>query len=178
MSIFHITIEINSQKLSVFKSPNQKWLKNNDRWEANIPFQPIFTTKISTAENGVGQELNSFKTPLGRHRIRAKIGKNLPIHSVFVARRFTGEIWSKELSEKFLKRDWILTRILWLCGLEKEKNRFGYVDTMKRYVYIHGSPPTVMMGITGSKGCIRMKGNDVISLYNMVPNGTTVNLKL
>jgi hypothetical protein len=178
MSIFHIVIEIKSQKLSVFKSINKSWLENDDRWEANIPLNPIFSSSVSTSANGVGQKIDSFQTPLGRHKIKAKIGKNSPIDSVFVGRRSTGEIWNERLSDKFPERDWILTRILWLSGLETGKNRFGLVDTMKRFVYIHGSPPIVKMGFIGSKGCIRMTGKDIIKLFGIVPNGTTVDLKL
>ncbi len=178
MSPFHIEIVINSQKLFVFKFINQSWIENTDRWTKQIPFNPIFSTQVSTAANGVGQELDSFKTPLGKHIIRAKIGENSPLESVFVGRRLTGEIWNKKLSEKFPNRDWILTRILWLSGIEQGINRFGSVDTMKRYIYIHGSPPTVLMGNIGSKGCVRMKGKDIVYLFNLVPVGTTVNLKL
>ena len=178
MSIFHILIEINIQKLNVYKSMDKNWLSSDHRWNTNINLDPIFSTSISTASNGVGEQLNSFKTPLGKHRIKAKIGQNHPLESVFVGRRPTGEIWNEQLSKKYPNRDWILTRILWLSGLEKGKNRFGNVDTMKRYVYIHGSPPSVKMGTVGSKGCVRMTGKDVITLFNIVPNGTTVNLKL
>lgn len=178
MSIFHILIEINIQKLTVYKSMDKNWLVGDLRWHTNINLNPIFSTYISTAANGVGQELDSFKTPIGKHRIKAKIGHNQSLGSVFVGRRPTGEIWTESLSKKYPNRDWILTRILWLSGLEKGKNRFGSVDTMRRYVYIHGSPPPVKMGKVGSKGCIRMTGKDVITLFNIVPNGTTVNLKL
>lgn len=178
MSPFHIVIEINSQKLTVFKSTDKNWIEDTERWESEISLDPIFATRISSAANGVGEKIDSFKTPLGKHRIRAKIGTNAPINSVFVGRRLTGEVWSKKLSKKYPDRDWILTRILWLSGLEKGKNRFGLVDTMKRYVYIHGSPPNVKMGTEGSKGCIRMTAKDVIYLFNIVTNGTTVDLKL
>ena len=178
MSPFHIVIEINSQKLTVFKSIEKSWVENADRWKPCISLDPIFTTRISSAANGVGEKIDSFKTPLGKHKIRAKIGTNAPINSVFVGRRRTGEIWNEKLSKKYPDRDWILTRILWLSGLERGKNRFGFVDTMKRYVYIHGSPPDVKMGTKGSKGCIRMTAEDIIYLFDIIPNGTTVDLKL
>ncbi|MFL2656951.1 MAG: L,D-transpeptidase family protein [Burkholderiaceae bacterium] len=178
MSIYHILIEISIQKLTVYKSTDKNWLENDDRWNTNIYLDPVFSTSVSTAANGVGEQYNSFKTPLGKHKIKAKIGQNYPIESVFVGRRATGEVWNESLSKQYPNRDWILTRILWLSGLEKGKNRFGCVDTMKRYVYIHGSPPSVKMGTVGSKGCIRMTGKDIVTLFDIVPNGTTVNLKL
>lgn len=112
---------------------------------------------ISSAKNGVGQENGSFCTPLGKHIIRAKIGQGQPTNTVFIRRRPTGEIYSPALSEQFPKRDWILTRILWLSGCEPGFNRLSSVDTMRRYVYIHGSPDSVEMGKPGSIGCIRMR---------------------
>ena len=139
--------------------------------------KPIFTTLISSAKNGIGQLNNSFKTPLGRHIIRAKIGGEAPINSVFVGRRLTGEVWNSSLEKLHANRDWILTRILWLSGLEKGFNRLGNVDTMKRYIYIHGSPPNVKMGKVGSKGCVRMKSHEIVKLFDIVPVLTTVNLK-
>ncbi|MCS5708031.1 L,D-transpeptidase [Candidatus Berkiella cookevillensis] len=129
---------------------------------------------ISTAKNGVGEEMGSEKTPRGWHIIRAKIGDNQPINSVFVRRRPSGEIYSPDFSSAYPGRDWILTRILWLSGLEVGKNRFGNCDTMKRYIYIHGSPDTKVMGVPSSKGCINMHNNDILELYSDVPVGTTV----
>src|SRR5690349_1931861 len=86
---------------------------------------------ISTAKNGVGELKGSEKTPRGLHKIRAKIGKDCPINTVFVGRRPTGEIYSADLKKTNPARDWILTRILWLSGLEKGKNRLGNNDTMR-----------------------------------------------
>ncbi|HSG19707.1 MAG TPA: L,D-transpeptidase, partial [Burkholderiaceae bacterium] len=98
-------------------------------------------------------------------------------HTVFVGRRPTGEIWNPELAEAHPERDWILTRILWLCGLEQGLNRLGSVDTMRRYIYLHGSPPTVDMGEPGSIGCLRMRGQDIVDLFDLVPAGTTVDIQ-
>ncbi len=131
---------------------------------------------ISTAANGAGCQKNSGCTPTGQHIIRAKIGEGAPISSVFVGRRATGEICSPELMAEFPNRDWILTRILWLSGTEVGVNRLGDVDTMQRYIYIHGTPDAVALGQPGSHGCIRMRNTDVIALFNMVPVGTPIHI--
>jgi L,D-transpeptidase YbiS len=127
---------------------------------------------VSTGKNGAGEVFGSEKTPRGWHLIRAKIGGDCPVNTVFRARRPTGEIYTAESRVIYPNRDWILTRILWLSGLEVGKNRLGKVDTMRRYVYIHGTPDDVQMGIPGSRGCIRMRNQDMIDLYNFVPVAT------
>jgi len=124
---------------------------------------------ISTAKAGVGEISGSYQTPRGRHVIRAKIGASQPENTVFVRRRPTGETWTPKLLEQFPGRDWILTRILWLSGCEPGRNRLGCVDTMRRYVYIHGSPDTAEMGIPGSHGCVRMRNADIVELFDLVP---------
>jgi L,D-transpeptidase YbiS len=129
---------------------------------------------VSTAKKGVGEVYGSEQTPRGWHVIRAKIGTSAPINTVFIKRRPTGEIFKPELRQQFPQRDWILTRIMWLSGLEKGKNRLGNVDTMRRFVYIHGTPDDVDMRIPGSHGCIRMRNSDIIALYNLVPVGTKI----
>lgn len=129
---------------------------------------------VSTAANGVGCEKDSGCTPLGAHIIRAKIGVSAPTNTVFVGRRATGEICTPELMQLNPDRDWILTRILWLSGKEVGKNRLGNVDTMQRYIYIHGTPDSTEMGKIGSHGCVRMRNADVMALFNMVAVGTRV----
>ncbi len=129
---------------------------------------------VSTAANGVGCEKDSGCTPLGAHIIRAKIGAGAAPNTVFVGRRATGEICTLELMAKFPDRDWILTRILWLSGKEVGKNRLGNVDTMQRYIYIHGVPDGMEMGKIGSHGCVRMRNSDVIELFDLVDAGTPV----
>ena len=129
---------------------------------------------IASAKNGIGQLFGSECTPLGHHIIRAKIGDNCPINKVFVARRPTGEIYSPELRKSFPNRDWILTRILWLSGLEPGFNRLGKVDTMRRYIYIHGCPDEDEMGVPSSHGCIKMRNTDVIELFDLVDTGVKV----
>ena len=131
---------------------------------------------VSTSRNGAGEREGSFCTPRGEHIVRAKIGANHPVDTVFVRRRPTGEIWTPEMAERFPGRDWILTRILWLSGCEPGKNRLGEVDTMRRYIYIHGSPDAVEMGKPGSIGCIRMRNQDVVELFELVPPGTAVSI--
>jgi L,D-transpeptidase YbiS len=132
---------------------------------------------VSTAKNGLGEKNGSFQTPRGRHIIRAKIGAGQPLGTVFVRRRPTGEVWSRELHAQYPGRDWILTRILWLSGTEPGKNRLGDVDTMRRYIYIHGSPETAEMGKPGSIGCIRMRNRDIVELFDLVAPYTPVEIK-
>ena len=129
---------------------------------------------VSTAANGSGEQSGSNCTPRGWHVIRAKIGDGCAPDTVFVGRRPTGEIYTQALREQFPNRDWILTRILWLSGMEVGKNRLGCVDTMRRYIYIHGSPDDVSMGIPGSHGCVRMRNQDIVELFERVEVGTKV----
>ena len=148
----------------------------------------LATYPVSTAKNGAGEQNGSYCTPRGRHIIRAKVGGKVGAgetasnaarcaeNTVFVRRRLTGEIWSPELAAQFPDRDWILTRILWLSGTEPGKNRLGSVDTMRRYIYIHGSPDKVAMGTPGSIGCVRMRNSDIIELFDRVPVYTPVNI--
>ena len=131
---------------------------------------------ISTSKNGVGEKYGSFRTPRGRHVIRAKVGAGEPVNTVFVKRRPTGEIYNAELGSRFPDRDWMLTRLLWLSGCEPGFNRLGDVDTMRRYIYIHGSPDTAVMGKPGSIGCIRMHNSDLIELFDLVEPGTPVEI--
>jgi L,D-transpeptidase YbiS len=132
---------------------------------------------VSTASRGAGEKNGSLCTPRGRHIVRAKIGAGQPLNAVFVRRRPTGEVWTPELHEQYPGRDWILTRILWLSGCEPGRNRLGDVDTMRRYIYIHGSPDTAEMGKPGSIGCIRMRNRDIVELFDRLAPYTPVELK-
>lgn len=132
---------------------------------------------VSTAARGAGEKRGSYCTPRGRHIVRARIGTGAALNTVFVGRRPTGEMWSPELAEKFPGRDWMLTRILWLSGCEPGFNRLGDVDTMRRYIYIHGSPDTAPMGTPGSIGCVRMRNYEIVELFDLVPAGTPVEIK-
>jgi hypothetical protein len=131
---------------------------------------------VSTARNGPGERRGSHCTPRGRHVVRAKIGAGAALNTVFVGRRVTGEVWSPELAEQHPGRDWILSRILWLSGCEPGFNRLGDVDTMRRYIYIHGSPDTLPMGVPSSIGCVRMHNADIIELFELVPPRTPVEI--
>ncbi len=131
---------------------------------------------VSTGANGVGEENGSFCTPRGKHIIRAKIGAGQPANTVFVKRRPTGEVYTPELGRKQPGRDWILTRILWLSGCESGYNRGGSCDTMRRYVYIHGTPDSTALGKPGSRGCVRMRNAELMELFDLVGAGTQVEI--
>ncbi len=156
----HIDIDLGAQRLR---------LRDGVRTLAEFP--------VSTAANGAGEQRDSYCTPRGRHVVRAKIGAGAPLHTVFVSRRPTGEVWSPALAAAQPERDWILTRILWLSGRELGRNRLGAVDTMRRFIYIHGAPSDVPLGVPGSHGCIRMRGADMIALFDAVPLGTPVDIR-
>lgn len=155
----HVRIDIARQELSVWQGGSA------------IAFFPV-----STALKGPGEENGSEQTPRGTHYVRARIGEGLPPGAVLKGRRFTGEVWTRELEAVHPGRDWILSRILWLCGREIGRNRLGKVDTMRRYIYIHGTPDTEPMGVPRSHGCIRMRNDDVIRLFDMLKPGTRVDI--
>ena len=129
---------------------------------------------IASAKNGVGEQAGSERTPRGWHQVRAMIGGDAKTNAVFVGRRNTDEIYSPDLRRAFPNRDWVLTRILWLSGLEPGKNRLGAVDTMRRYIYIHGCPDEDEMGVPSSHGCVKMRNTDVIKLFSAIAPGTQV----
>jgi lipoprotein-anchoring transpeptidase ErfK/SrfK len=156
------------------------------RIEVDVPLQQLRLLdgtavrkiySVSTAKNGVGEKLGSYCTPRGRHIVRARIGAGQPLNAVFVRRRPTGEVWSPQLHARFPGRDWMLTRLLWLSGCEPGRNRLGEVDTMRRYIYIHGSPDTAEMGRPGSIGCVRMRNADIVELFDLVPPYIAVHIK-
>ena len=158
---YHIKVDVPSQTLIVHNPQGKE----------------IMRFRVATARNGVGERLGSEQTPRGEHYIRAKIGAGQPANTVFISRRPTGETYSPALRTAFPERDWILTRILWLCGLERGKNRLGPVDTMRRYIYIHGCPDDDPMGSPSSRGCVKMRNNDIIRLFDRVPAGTRVTIR-
>ena len=139
--------------------------------------QLIRQYSVSTAANGIGEQQGSMKTPRGLHTVRAMIGQDLPLGSVLRGRRATGEIHTPELSAQFPERDWILSRIIWLSGRQPGFNRLGSVDTMRRYIYIHGTPDDQPMGVPGSHGCIRMRNEDVVDLFDRIQSGVDVLLR-
>ena len=153
----HLDIDLSSQKLTVYQED-----------------QTLCSYLISTASKGSGQRKGSYQTPLGKHYIYQKVGKDCPLNTVFAGRQPTGEIYSEELAKAHPHRDWILTRILWLAGKEPGKNQGKDVDTLERYIYIHGTPETVKLGVPSSHGCVRMLSRDVIELFDLVFEGTEV----
>lgn len=134
----------------------------------------VMDTAVATAANGPGEVMHSECTPRGWHRVRARIGEGCPAGTVFVGRRPTGEVYSPALKAAHPQRDWMLTRILWLCGLEPGRNRLGNVDSMRRFIYIHGCPDEDAMGVPSSHGCVKMRNEEVIQLFDHVPLGTRV----
>jgi len=136
----------------------------------------ILQFSVSTALNGAGEEWGSGCTPRGLHSIRIKIGEGLPLNSVFIGRRPTGEIYNEALAASYPQRDWILTRILWLGGKRPGVNRGGSKDTLRRYIYIHGCPDSEPMGEPRSHGCIRMRNEDLIELFTKVEAGIEVDI--
>ena len=159
MSVLRIHVSLNSQKLQLI---------NHD--------EILKEYSVSTSKKGGGEFADSFQTPRGRHVVRAKIGDKAVEGTVFRGRRTTGEIYSEELAHQEPNRDWVLTRILWLSGTEVGKNRLGSVDTMRRFIYIHGTPYTNKLGEPASVGCIRMNNIDITELYELVPIGTVVEI--
>ena len=136
--------------------------------------ETLMDVAIATAKNGPGEQNGSECTPRGRHTIRAKIGAGCAANTVFIGRRPTSEIFSEALRAEHPQRDWILSRILWLCGREPGLNRGGKVDTMRRYVYIHGCPDSDAMGSPSSHGCVKMRNRDIMALFDMIEVGTEV----
>jgi len=133
--------------------------------------------RVSTAQRGAGEQDGSECTPRGAHEIAEKIGDGAEPGSVFVGRQATGEVCTPERFEGEPERDWILTRILWLSGLEPGRNQGGEVDTRRRTIYIHGCPEALPLGVPGSHGCVRMANADVIELFDRVEVGTRVEIE-
>lgn len=156
----HVVISIAKQELVLFDGNREL-----QRWP------------VSTAANGPGERNGSLCTPRGRHVISEKFGEHAPMNAVFIARKPTGETWSPELAAAHPDRDWILTRILWLEGLEEGVNRGGDVDSKKRFIYIHGTPDHEPIGEPASHGCIRMRNEDVVELFERVGEGTVVEIE-
>lgn len=165
------------QKRLLSVKNNQQFIHINASTQAMACFENdelIYRYQVSTAKNGLGEKLHSECTPRGWHRIHSIIGLSQEVNAVFVSREWTGEIYSPELAAEFPQRDWILTRILRLEGLEPGRNQGGEVDSFERFIYIHGTPDSSKLGEPGSHGCIRMSNQDVIELANWVAVGTKV----
>jgi hypothetical protein len=163
---------VNTDQTQIVISVNQQELRLIENQQITASYA------VSTALNGVGNLENSGCTPLGLHKVRIKIGADCPVNTVFTGRRPTGEIFDIALAESSPNRDWILTRILWLTGCESGINRGGQVDTLKRFIYIHGTPDSEPMGMPQSHGCIRMRNKDLVALFDRVEKGTPVEIIL
>ena len=129
---------------------------------------------VSTSVYGTGSKVNSFKTPLGRHKISEKIGEGLPEGAILKGRRWTGAIANIIKEPIDTDFDVVTSRILWLTGLEEGKNLGSGVDSKSRYIYIHGTAEEGLIGKPASDGCVRMYNIDVISLFNSVNIDTEV----
>lgn len=163
---------------SDFVNPKQdKYIVIDTATQTMICYQQndvLKTYLVSTGKNGLGEEENSECTPRGWHAVYAIHGQHYPEDAVFVSRKWTGEIYSPALAKIYPDRDWIVTRIIQLDGLEPGRNQGGRVDTLNRYIYIHGTPNNNCLGSPGSRGCIRMANADVIELAEWVSVGTRV----
>ncbi len=131
---------------------------------------------ISSAANGAGEAMGSGATPRGAHVVRARFGAGLPPGAVLLGRKFSGEVLYAELLARFPERDRVLSRILWLGGLEPGQNLGADVDSFRRFIYIHGTPDDQPMGEPASHGCIRMRNTEVITLFERVPVATPVTI--
>ena len=129
---------------------------------------------ISTSSYGIGSRNGSNKTPIGLHSVKEKYGDKTPINGIMVSRVFYGNIATIYNDETKSKTDDITSRILWLEGLEKGKNKGKGIDSFNRYIYIHGTSEEGRLGKPASHGCIRMKNKEVIDLYKLLEVGTLV----
>ena len=158
-----IRVGVGSQTLTLFDgdgTPRRHWV-------------------VSTAKNGVGEQFGSYQTPRGWHTVCDKIGADAAPDAIFYRRQDTGWRYSAELARENPDKDWILTRILWLCGAEPGFNQGELpdgtlVDSDQRGIYIHGGGAHVPFGTPTSKGCVRMTTPSVIDLFELVPTGTDV----
>ena len=154
-----IDIEISSQRL---------FLKENGQIIRSYP--------VSSSSFGEGQIENSFKTPYGKHKIKTKIGTNVNKNNFFISRQHIPQSATIIHEPIDSKDDFITSRIMWLEGEEEGFNRGGSVDSFKRYIYIHGTHEEGLIGQKASHGCIRMLNHDVIELFEIVSEGTVVNI--
>lgn len=157
----------------------ERWIEVNLSWQTLSLMAKDGVIKkytISSALNGAGEIMDSECTPRGKHVIAEKIGAGCEANTVFVGRQATGELYEPALAEKFPERDWILTRILWLRGIEPGRNQGGNVDSYRRYIYIHGMPDDVDINTCGSRGCIRLRNQDIIDLFDQVEEGAMVTI--
>ncbi|GAB4246333.1 MAG: L,D-transpeptidase [Candidatus Methylacidiphilales bacterium] len=128
--------------------------------------QTVWCAPVSTSVYGTGSEQGSFRTPVGRFVVAERIGEGAPVGARFVGRVFTGYVWQPG---EGVDEDWILTRILWLDGLDPENS-----NTKSRYIYFHGTNHEDRIGIPTSHGCIRLRNADMVTLFDWTPLGAEV----
>lgn len=159
-SDIYLVVDISNQTLLVM------------RHEDTLKIYPVSTSKF-----GIGNQSGSNKTPLGMHRVCFKTGSGVPIGGVFKARQFTGKTATIYRDNTDVPQDFITTRILRLEGLEPGVNKGRGIDSYKRYIYIHGTNEEGLIGHPSSHGCVRMKNNHVIELYQIAPKNTLVYIR-
>ena len=169
MTFFFTKSYSQNNEIIVDISEQRLYLYNNDNLVQSFP--------VSTSKYGEGQIENSFKTPLGLHEIKEKIGDKAPINTIFTARENTNKRAEILINSNDTEDDFVTSRILWLDGLENGINRGVGVDSYSRYIYIHGTHEEGLIGQKASHGCIRMFNNDVIELFDMVSEGTKVQIR-
>lgn len=161
-----IMMSLSSKEIQISISKQELYLLDSG--------QIIKTYKISSSKYGEGSDVNSFKTPLGKHEVKKLIG-----HNESKGMRFIGRIPSKihpiySSEEVYVSDDVVQSRIIWLSGMEQGINKGPGVDSYNRYIYIHGTPEEWLLGKKASKGCIRMANNDVIELFALLKGGESV----
>ena len=176
--------------IALLQFPNHLVSVQNDNFDTNILIdiseQRLYLIKdssiiesfpISSSKFGEGSIVNSYKTPLGRHKIKDKIGDNAALNTIFISRINTKRQAAIIRDDIDSEDDHVTSRILWLDGQEEGFNRGEGVDSYNRYIYIHGTHEEGLIGQKASHGCIRMFNNDVIYLYNIVKEGTNVYIR-
>ena len=156
--ISHIIVKISQQKLYCYSSEEKV----------------LFEYPVSTSSYGIGNKNGSFKTPVGEHSIAQKIGDGCAVNEVFIGRVPQGVLEELQAKEHALPEDIITSRILWLQGMEPGKNNGEDIDSYHRYIYIHGTSEEEKIGTPASHGCVRMRNQDVIDLFNQVDEGCRV----
>ena len=140
--------------------------------------QMIRSYPVSSSAYGEGQIENSLKTPLGMHEVKTKIGTNVDKYHFFVSREHIPQKVKIIHRDVDSDNDFITSRIMWLSGLSEGFNKGTNVDSFRRYIYIHGTHEEGLIGKKASHGCIRMLNHDVLELYKLIPEETTVNIYL
>lgn len=138
--------------------------------------RPVARYPISTAARGIGNREASYRTPLGRHRVHRKIGADAPVGTVFRSRVNTHTVAPILTEPVDVEEDLILTRILWLDGLEPGLNKGPGIDSRERFIYIHGTNEEGLIGTPASHGCVRMRNRDVVALFDLLPEGAEVEI--